>query len=304
MLTGLLNKLWLKSFNKEKYLNLKNQKSLKNKIKFYNDNIIGKLSKIENSLIKNKELSFSHSGHLGDLIYSLPLVKELAKKYICKFYVKINKKIDNYDKNHPSGNVMINDRAGKLVLPLLQNQNYISSAEIYKDEKIDIDLDIFREIPININFHSVRWYMHLTGTHFDMSQQYLDVDPHESVKNKIVIMRSPRYRNSYINYSFLKNIDNIVCVGLLSEYEDLKKDIPNLEFYDCKDFLELAAIIKSSKFFIGNLCFAYSIAEGLKIPRLLEASPDFPVVFPTGKKGYDFYHQIHFEKLFKSLLIS
>ena len=49
-------------------------------------------------------------------------------------------------------------------------------------------------------------------------------------KNKIVIMRSPRYRNSYINYSFLKNIDNIVCVGLLSEYEDLKKDIPNMTF--------------------------------------------------------------------------
>ena len=60
-------------------------------------------------------------------------------------------------------------------------------------------------------------------------------------------------------------------------------------------------IIKSCKFFIGNLCFAYSIAEGLKTPRLLETCPDFPVVFPHGDNAYDFYHQIHFEKLFKSL---
>ena len=63
----------------------------------------------------------------------------------------------------------------------------------------------------------------------------------------------------------------------------------------------MAQIIKSSKFFIGNECFAYSVAEGLKIPRLLEASPDFPVVFPSSDNGYDFYHQNHFEKFFKKL---
>ena len=50
-------------------------------------------------------------------------------------------------------------------------------------------------------------------------------------------------------------------VGLLDEYNILQKEVPNLEFYDCKDFLEMAEIIKASKFFIGNLCFAYSVAE-------------------------------------------
>ena len=43
------------------------------------------------------------------------------------------------------------------------------------------------------------------------------------------------------------------------------------------------------------------MAEGLKVPRLLEASPDFPVVFPVGNNGYDFYHQNHFEKFFNKL---
>ena len=93
-----------------------------------------------------------------------------------------------------------------------------------------------------------------------------------------------------------KDYDNIIIVE-----GTWQKEIHNLEFHDCKDFLEMAEIIKGSKFFIGNECFAYSIAESLKIPRLLEASPDFPVVFPTSSNGYDFYHQNHFEKLFKNL---
>ena len=63
------------------------------------------------------------------------------------------------------------------------------------------------------------------------------------------------------------------------DIEDLKKEITNLEFHDCKDFLEMAEIVNSAKLFVGNLNFVYSLSEALKIPRLLEASTDFPVVF-------------------------
>ena len=63
----------------------------------------------------------------------------------------------------------------------------------------------------------------------------------------------------------------------------------------------MAQIIKSCKFFIGNQGLGYALAEALKVPRLLEGNPDFPVIFPIGKKSFDFYHQIHFEKFFKKL---
>ena len=289
-----LTKLWNKVFNRSKYQKDKNKEKISKKINFYNTEIKDKLEKIQNKLYKNNEINFIHSGHLGDLIYSLPLVQEISKSHDCNFYIRINKKmILNYE-NHPSGDVMINQRTANLLLPLLKRQKYLKIVDIYKDERIDIDLDLFRDIPININFHSVRWYAHLVGINLDMSKQFLDVDENSSMKDKIVIMRSPRYRNPFINYDILKNVKNIVCIGLKSEFEDLKKNIPNLEFYNCKDFLEMAEIIKSSKFFIGNLCFAYSVAEGLKVNRLLETCPDFPVVFPIGGNAYDFYHQIHF----------
>ena len=93
----------------------------------------------------------------------------------------------------------------------------------------------------------------------------------------------------------------MLFIGTKDEYNDLKKEVENLEFYDCKDFLEMAKIIKSSKFFIGNSSVGYDFAEGLKVSRLLEACPNFPVKKPYGKNAYDFYYQIHFEKFFKVL---
>ena len=81
----------------------------------------------------------------------------------------------------------------------------------------------------------------------------------------------------------------------------IKKEIPNLEFYDCKEFLEMAQIIKSSKFFLGNLSLGFHIAEGLKVPRLLEGSPIDVVYYPHGDQAYTFFFQEHFEKWFSYL---
>ena len=164
-----------------------------------------------------------------------------------------------------------------------------------------IDLNLFRSIPINLNFYASRWFSHICGININVENTFLSVKPHDTIKNKIVIHRSPRYRNEYINYKFLNDKKNLLCIGLESEFRSLKKVINNLEFYNPKDFLEMAEIIKASKFFVGNMSFQYIIAEGLKVPRLLEASPDFPIVFPTGPNAYDSYHQNHFEKFFNIL---
>jgi len=162
-------------------------------------------------------------------------------------------------------------------------------------------LDIFRDLPHDFNFLLQRWYFHITGIQTDLDQIILDVPEHEYIKNKVVIVRSFRARNYYINYKFLKKYDNLLFIGIREEYEDLKKSVGNLEFYDVKDFYEMAQIIKSSKFFLGNQSFAYSLAESLKVPRLLEANPEFAAVFPLGDNAYDFYFQPHFELYFDKL---
>ena len=300
MSNNFLIKLWYKIFNKEKYIDLKNEKRTLDRVKYYNSRIYAQILEIQKKIENNKELSFLHSGQLGDLIYSLATIKELSKSHKCKLYIQIDKPMPlNY--GNSSKKVFISKRSGDLIFPLLRNQDFLDVVDIYKDEKIDINLDLFRDIPINLSFYSTRWFSHMCGININVENTFLSAKPHNLIKNKIIIHRSPRYRNPYINYKFLNNAKNLLCIGLEDEFKNLKKEIDNLEFHDCKDFLEMAEIIKASKFYIGNMSFQYNMAEGLKIPRLLEASPDFPVVFPVGPNAFDAYHQNHFEKFFANL---
>lgn len=196
---------------------------------------------------------------------------------------------------------MITKKNFQMLLPLLKTQKYLSEIKYHEKENIDVDLDLFRKMPFNIMFHSVRWYSHITGTPIDMNKKFLNVKKNNKFKDKILILITQRYRNYLINYKFLNKKKNIIFIGLKNEYENLRNQIKNLKFYNFKNFLEMAEAINSCKFFIGNLNFAFSLAEALKAPRLLENSLDFPVVYPIGKNAYDFYHQIHFEKYFNIL---
>ena len=299
MLNNFFTKLWYKFFNKEKYIDLKNEKRTSDRFKYYNSRIYAQILEIQKKIENNKELSFLHSGRLGDLIYSLATIKELSKSHKCKLYVQIEKPI--LGSHDSSRKVFINKRCGDLILPLLRNQDFLDVVNIYKDEKIDINLDLFRDIPISLSFYSSRWFSHICGININVENTFLSVKPHELIKNRIIVGRSSRYRNAYINYKFLKNTKNLLCIGLEEEFQDSKKDINDLEFHECKDFLEMAEIIKASKFFIGNMSLQYIISEALKVPRLLEASPDFPAAFPVGPNAFDAYHQNHFEKFFTNL---
>ena len=282
-------KYYFKLFDNKKYKRLKEKNIIQKSVDIFENKYRDYLYGIEKKIKNQKKLTFLHSGHLGDLIYALPVIKELAKDHECHFYIQANKIMPVEYFKHPSGSVFIDDRMLNLFLPLMKKQKFIHKAEKYNHQEIDINFDLFRELPVNIHFNSPRWYFHIAGIQVDLTDPYMDVEPHEKVKNKIVIHRTFRHRNQFINYKFLENYNDLVFVGTKDEYEDLKRDVKNLEIYDCKDYLDMARVIKSCKFFIGNQSVAYPMAEALKVPRILEAEPNFPVVQPIGKNAFDFY---------------
>ena len=275
----------------------------KDKEKKFTDFVLPQIQNYSDIVASKSTISFLHYGHLGDIVNSLPVLKELSKNKIIHLYIQKDKKIPKHvlSKDHPFGEVYLTEKSIQKIIPLLREQKFIKKAEIHDGQKIDIDLNFFRELPINFNIDSVRWYFQLTGCFPDLSKSYLDVPNHPKFKNYIVIMRSLRRQNKFINYSFLSSYKNKVFVGLKNEFEDLKDKIDNLEYYDSENFLELASIIKNSKIFIGNLSFGYAMAEALKVPRLLESAPNFPLVYPNGEKAYDFYFQTHLEDFVKKL---
>ena len=295
----LLNKF----FDKKKYYENKIDRINKIKKLNYLEIIKPRLKLISENINKKNTISFLHSGHLGDIINSLPLIKEISKSKECNLYIQYNKKIlNNLDQKHPFGNFYLSEYAAKKIIPLLKEQKYLKKVSIYDKSPIDIDLDFFRDLGLNFNIDSVRWYFHLAAIHCDLNEPYVFVNNHKTINNKIVILRSARRQNKLINYNFLNDYKDILFVGLKDEYISLKKELPLLDYYDPINFLELAEIIRSSKIFIGNLSFGYALAEAIKVPRLLESQPDFPLVYPNGENAYDFYFQEHFEYLFKKLI--
>ena len=178
-------KLWYKFFNKEKYIDLKNEKRTSDRVKYYNSRIYAQILEIQKKIENNKELSFLHSGRIGDVIYSLPTIKELSKSHKCKLYVQIEKPI--LGPYESSKKVFINKRCGDLILPLLRNQDFLDTVNIYKDEKIDINLNLFRDIPINRTFFEPRWFSHICGVNLNVENTFLSVKPHDSIKINIGI---------------------------------------------------------------------------------------------------------------------
>ncbi len=299
-----IKKYYYKLFDNKKYKEIKAENLTEKSVEIFKSKYQGQINGIQSKIKNNKKLTFLHSGHLGDLIYALPVIKELAKDHECHFYIQANKKMPVKYFKHTSwssGQVYIDDRQFNIFLPLMKKQSFVHKCEKFNGQDIDINLDLFRELPVNICFNSPRWYFHITGIQIDLTDPYLEVEPHDRIKNQIIIHRTFRHRNQFINYKFLENKKDLIFIGLKDEYEDLKKDVKNLELYDCKDYLDMARVIKSCKFFIGNQSVAYPMAEALKVPRILEAEPYFPVVQPIGKDAYDFYYQPHFEKWFKHL---
>ena len=294
-------KIYTKILNNDKYREFKSKERNQLQFQTYKNVIENKILQIQTNISKRKKINFLHSGHCGDVISSLPVIKHLSNSHECNLFINIGKKMPLPYFRHPAGNVLINQKLYGMIEPLLKYQKYINQINIYKGEDIDVDLDLFRAMPVNINFNQARWYFHVTGIHADLSLPYIDVGEHEELKGKIIFHRTFRYRNNFINFEFLKDFEDMYFVGTKDEFYDARKVIKKLNFYDCKDFLEMASIIKSSKFFIGNSSVAFPIAEALKVPRLLEACPDFPVLQISGKYGYDFYYQPHFEKLFNYL---
>lgn len=248
---------------------------------------------------------FKHTGHAGDVIYSIPAMKALAKGKKIRLYFELNQPNRDFTKQmrHPNGNVMLTDRSVELFKPLMQQQPEIEYFGAWNGEPIHYDLTAFRSFPFDYRMYSItRWYFLTFAVTADLGKPWLQIVPDNRFSDKIVLARSSRYHALDISYSFLSKYNNLYFVGVQEEYESMKSEIPNLQYQAVSNFAELAAIIAGCKLFIGNQSFPFSLAEALKVPRILEVYYQCPNVVPEGPNAYDFCYQPQFEKIVSDLL--
>ena len=252
----------------------------------------------------------------GDLLAAMAGIKELHKNTGIKsiIYQHINSKGQGYEgakhpfKDEQDDPIKMNEYMFNMLRPLLISQEYIEDYIIFEGQEYEYDLDKARmETFTNQPRGSLnRWLFYVyPQMSCDLSKEWLHVSREkiEKVSGKIIVNFTDRYRNYLLNYFFLKKYEqHIIFAGLYDEYEQFcdqwKIEVPYLIV---DNFLELAQAIKSCKFFLGNQSSCFQLAEAMKVPRLLEISPNLPNVIPIGENAYDGYHQNAIEYLFGKL---
>lgn len=255
--------------------------------------------------IEGDEVNFSHSGHTGDVIYSMPAMFALAKGRKINLYLRLNQRATEFTKKmkHPNGNVMLTEKSVQLFDSLLSSQPGISKFGALGNEVVHYDLSMFKAFPFDFRMSSItRYFLLAFGVSYDLHTPWLHVTPDASFSNAIVLARSSRYRTPGIDYRILQKYPRVVFVGLPDEYADMKPLVPNMEYKPVANFLELAQVIAGSKLFIGNQSFPFALAEALKAKRMLEVYYQIPNVIAEGPGGYEFCFQPQFEQMLQNVL--
>lgn len=264
-------------------------------------------------------VSIKHSMPAGDLLSVLPGLKQVSEDTRRKWIIhqRVNLSYGSsaaypgaiYSVRDENGTpVTMNDSVFYALRPLLLAQEYIEDFVVWDGGETTFDLDMLREQDSTMPYGSInRWLFYLwPDTATDLSKEWLRIPYHidQRVVGKIIINRTERYNNMLISYQFLKKYgDNVVFVGLQKEYEVFckqhKLDIPRLEV---NDFLQIAIALYNCKLYIGSQSSIFQVAEGLKVPRILEVCQSIPNVIGSGPGFYDFLKQknleYYVEKLF------
>jgi hypothetical protein len=243
----------------------------------------------------NKILTFKHTCFSGDLIYAMAGIKAICENndHKAEIYQWLNQEARLYDgANHPYEGKMMNDYAFKMMKPLIESQSYVRSFNEWSGEKVHINMDQLRQVKNHMPYGNIVTWMAMVFA--EMRPEYwkpwLEVPYEDEWSEKIVVNRTTRYHNQFIDYFCLKEYeDKILFVGTRDEHERFQIDWKmKVEYKHVGNFYHLAVLINSCKVFIGNQSMCFAIAEALKVPRLLEICDFAPNVQPCGDGGYYF----------------
>jgi hypothetical protein len=232
--------------------------------------------------------TFKHSGTLGDLIYSLSVVKKLGGG---EFQVALNNLEDTvaqYSRNplvpesvDPAHRGRFTVQDYEWLKPLLSRQSYITSVGTWTKgtPNPDHDLDEFRRVLFRtLEGNYVQAYHMAFNLPFamqDYDATWLEADP--VTTRPIVVSRTSRYRcpNGDATWSnMVKDADlanNGIFVGSPGEHQDFEQTTgTTIPYHAVNDFLELANIIAGAELVMANQNFVYSLAMGLGVSTILE----------------------------------
>lgn len=222
--------------------------------------------------------NFRHSGERGDIIYSLPVMRASGGGVML---------VDA--RSVPGGKTPFGEDAARAMLPLLEAQLYVHSARLFDCDDIQVDFDRFRTVGQEL-YREHLSYSHCRGVgvdprRIDLSAPWLFVQAKPMAE--IIVSRTGR-REGQLDWSRLKRYQKrCLFVGTWSEYSTFRSRC-NLAvpFFHACDYLELAEVIAGARLVVSDQTFAFALAEGLKVPRVLEVFAAAPNCLPQSANGH------------------
>ena len=265
-------------------------------------------------------MRIKHGCNLGDIIASLAAAKRFTdvtgrKIIYCQI---IDLKAAYYQgATHPTLSdagdmVCVNKKMFDMIKPLVDCQEYIQEFVPYSGQQIGIDFDTIRgKTFVNMPKMMIQsWIMFaFPDLAIDLSKTWMTLPEkthpiQEKTKGKVVINFTERYRNSLMDYFYLKKYSpDLIFAGTEKEYFGFCNQwgltIPRLEV---NDFLELAYALKGAMFLLSNQSFQWNLCCALGIPRTLELAEYAPNCQPfVGENSFGYYHQVANEYYFRKL---
>ncbi len=201
---------------------------------------------------------YHHTGDLGDVIASFPVLRELGRgEYVIS------------DAKFPLGHGPRETLRGArfdAIQPMFEATNYITNIVWENDPKgITHDIASFRGKPWRVYETLTQWQ----GRHFKLNlpaapDPWLSVDAPQH--GKIVVSRTQRYHTNFFPWRSIVDTygDDIVFVGTHPEYIDFADRAKRkIEYEPTENLLEATKIIAGSRLFIGNQSVLFWIAAGL-----------------------------------------
>jgi hypothetical protein len=226
---------------------------------------------------------FSHSGGIGDILFSLYFCKEFSEyngKNSFDFHIRTYVSDSGMKGHrHPFGTYRMTTASAEFLRELLECQSFINKVTISDELPEDaIDLDRCRDLKINFAAGDIHnWYYNLCRSHLprEFWKPVLDVLPDHKYKDKVLFASTERYQNIYIDYSVLEKYKkHLVFVGTAEEYAAFCGQYFEMEYAACHSMLELARYMMGARGLLANQSGIFSTADCLKIPRILLA-PEF-----------------------------
>lgn len=249
--------------------------------------------------------TYKHSGAIGDLIYSLPIVKHFGGG---DFYLHLNQ--INWIGEHYYGSPPAPFHQGRLthsdfeyMNEFMLAQDYINKFEVLdpKASMISHNLDRFRAPFVGHPGNYVDIYSSVFGL-TAQEADYIRTTPWLTVPspNKVaslVVNRTERWIANSIPKEWAEAVasaPSAVFVGLPNEHAKFIKDTGiNIDYYPTNTLLEVASVIAGSNMYIGNQSSGLSVAIGLGVPFCCELRRDLPrerneCYFPNQPNGQYF----------------